>query len=372
MISVASLDSNGGLSSFSNYGSAWVDLAAPGGGIYSTLPDNSYGTYSGTSMATPHVSGALALMASALPTASMAQLKQALLESVVATASLAGKTATGGRLDVNGAISRLSALVNPDPNAPTYAVSGPTSVNEGSSLSLNLSSTNVAQGTALYWKISGTGISSADFVALAALQGSFVVDGAGAAQFQTNLAADLISEGSENLRFDVYSDAGLTTMVAGCTVVINDTSKPVGVSLWGTTGNDQITGGGGPDQLAGVRSTGTTASDLGAAQIDTFTGLADSDRFLLGDSRGVFYDDRINNNLGSADYALIKDFTPGVDKLQVKGGNAYLYTPSSSGLMLYWDRNRNGSLTSSGKNQDELIAVLPGLSALGNSDLIAV
>ena len=57
---------------------------------------------------------------------------------------------------------------------------------------------------------------------------------------------------------------------------------------------------------------------------------------------------------------------------RVQGGNAYLYTVSSSGLSLYWDRNRNGSLTSSGKNQDELIAVLPGLSALGNSDLIAV
>jgi subtilisin family serine protease len=372
VISVASIDSNGSLSSFSNYGSTWVDLAAPGGGIYSTLPDNSYGTYSGTSMATPHVSGALALMASVLPTASMTQLKQALLESVVATASLAGKTATGGRLDVNGAISRLNALVNPDPNAPTYAVSGPASVNEGSALSLTLSSTNVAQGTALYWTISGTGISSADFVALAALQGSLVVDAAGAALFQTSLAADLISEGNETLRFDVYSDAGLTTKVAGTTVLINDTSKPAGVTLWGGTGNDQITGGGGPDQLAGVRSTGTTAIDLGAGQVDTLTGLADQDRFLLGDSRGVFYDDRVSNNLGSADYALIKDFTPGIDKLQVKGGNAYLYTVSSSGLSLYWDRNRNGLLTSSGKTQDELIAVLQGVSALSSTDLIAV
>jgi subtilisin family serine protease len=372
VISVASLDSNGSLSSFSNYGSTWVDLAAPGGGIYSTLPDNTYGTYSGTSMATPHVSGALALMASALPTASMAQLKQALLESVVATASLAGKTATGGRLDVNGAISRLNALVNSDPNAPTYAVSGPASVNEGSALSLTLSSTNVAQGTALYWTITGTGISNADFVALAALQGSLVVDAAGAALFQTSLAADLISEGVETLRFDVYSDAGLTTKVAGTTVLINDTSKPAGVTLWGGTGNDQITGGGGPDQLAGVRSTGTKAIDLGAGQVDTLTGLADQDRFLLGDSRGVFYDDRVSNNLGSADYALIKDFTPGIDKLQVKGGNAYLYTVSSSGLSLYWDRNRNGLLTSSGKTQDELIAVLQGVSALSSNDLIAV
>lgn len=43
--------------SFSNYGT-WVALGAPGGGILSTLPSGSYGTYSGTSMACPHVSGA--------------------------------------------------------------------------------------------------------------------------------------------------------------------------------------------------------------------------------------------------------------------------------------------------------------------------
>jgi subtilisin family serine protease len=74
VISVASIDSNGGLSSFSNYGSTWVDLGAPGGAVYSTLPDSTYGTYSGTSMATPHVTGALALMRSTQPTATLAQL----------------------------------------------------------------------------------------------------------------------------------------------------------------------------------------------------------------------------------------------------------------------------------------------------------
>ncbi|MFM9072947.1 MAG: S8 family serine peptidase, partial [Cyanobium sp.] len=87
VISVASLDSNGALSSFSNFSSTWVDLGAPGGGIYSTLPDNTYGTYSGTSMATPHVTGALALMRATYPGATMGQLKQALFDSVVQTSS---------------------------------------------------------------------------------------------------------------------------------------------------------------------------------------------------------------------------------------------------------------------------------------------
>ncbi|MCA9796170.1 MAG: S8 family serine peptidase, partial [Candidatus Eremiobacteraeota bacterium] len=54
IVSVAAIDKNGRLASFSNYGATSVDLAAPGGGIYSTLPGGGYGNKSGTSMATPH------------------------------------------------------------------------------------------------------------------------------------------------------------------------------------------------------------------------------------------------------------------------------------------------------------------------------
>lgn len=373
VISVASIDSNGGLSSFSNYGSTWVDLGAPGGSVYSTLPNNTYGTYSGTSMATPHVTGALALMRSSQPTATMAQLKQALLESVVQTASLVGKTATGGRLDVNAAIDRLSQLVTPpNPGTPTYAVSAPSSVNEGAALSFTLATTNVAAGTPLYWRLSGSGISTSDFVGLSALQGTVSVDATGSAVVSTTVAADGATEGTESLLYDLFSDAGLSTRVARTTVLLNDTSTSAGVTLWGTTGNDLITGSGGPDRLAGVRSTGTTATAMGAKQVDTLTGLAGADVFLLGDGRGVFYDDRSNNTLGTSDYALIKDFTSGVDKLQVRAGTGYIYSVSTSGLSLYWDRNKDSRLTNSGKNQDELIAVMQGVTSLSSTDLIGV
>jgi subtilisin family serine protease len=372
VISVASIDSNGGLSSFSNYGSTWVDLGAPGGGVTSTLPDNTYGTYSGTSMATPHVTGALALMRASQPTATVAQLKQALLESVAQTASLVGKTATGGRLDVNAAIDRLSQLVTPNPGLPTYAVTAPASVNEGAALTFTLTTTNVAAGTPLYWRLSGSGISTADFVGLSALQGSVSIGSTGTAVVQTTVATDGTTEGNESLLYDVFSDAGLTTRVAGTTVVLNDTSNAAGVTPWGTTGNDVITGSGGPDRLAGVSATGTTATAMGAKQVDRLTGLAGADVFLLGDGRGVFYDDRSNSNLGSADYALITDFTSGMDKLQVRAGTGYVYTASSTGLSLYWDRNKDSRLTNSGKNQDELIAVLQGVTALSSTDLIGV
>lgn len=109
VIAVASITSTGALSSFSNYGATSVDLGAPGSGIYSTVPVRSgksvvagYASYSGTSMATPHVSGAAALYASTHSGASASQIKGAILSSVVPTASLSGKTATGGRLNVSG------------------------------------------------------------------------------------------------------------------------------------------------------------------------------------------------------------------------------------------------------------------------------
>jgi subtilisin family serine protease len=106
IISVASITSTGTLSSFSNYGLTTVDLGAPGSAIYSTIPSKSgaasYASYSGTSMATPHVTGGVALYAAYHPGSSAATIKAAILASVVPTTSLSGKCVTGGRLNVSG------------------------------------------------------------------------------------------------------------------------------------------------------------------------------------------------------------------------------------------------------------------------------
>src|SRR5207253_5533922 len=75
-------------------------IGAPGVNIVSTVPVNRFAAYSGTSMAAPHVTGAIALYAAYHPGATAAQIKDALMASAVATPSLAGKTVTGGRLDV--------------------------------------------------------------------------------------------------------------------------------------------------------------------------------------------------------------------------------------------------------------------------------
>ena len=106
VIAVAAITSTGAKSGFSNYGATTVDLGAPGSAIVSTVPGKAgasgYASYSGTSMATPHVTGAAALYASTHPNATAADIKQAILSSVTPTVSLANRTVTGGRLNVSG------------------------------------------------------------------------------------------------------------------------------------------------------------------------------------------------------------------------------------------------------------------------------
>ena len=104
VISVAATNSSDGLAWFSNYGRASVDLGAPGDNVYSTVPGASYAFESGTSMATPHVAGAAALVKSRFPVASDVGIKALLLRSVDPLSSLAARTTAGGRLNAGNAV----------------------------------------------------------------------------------------------------------------------------------------------------------------------------------------------------------------------------------------------------------------------------
>lgn len=106
VLSVASTDRNDNMSDFSQWGLTSVDLGAPGSAILSTVPGNGYATYSGTSMATPHVAGVAALVLSLNPDLSTSELKQLLMDSGDDNAQLAGKTVSGKRLNANQALEQ--------------------------------------------------------------------------------------------------------------------------------------------------------------------------------------------------------------------------------------------------------------------------
>ncbi|MEA2498490.1 MAG: hypothetical protein QOH26_895 [Actinomycetota bacterium] len=119
VICVAASTQRDGLATFSNYGATSVDLAAPGVNILSTVPgaDGSFGLayYQGTSMATPQVAGAAALLWAAKESASVAEIKSALLGGAEARAAFTGKMVTGGRLNVMAALTRLTGATAPAP-----------------------------------------------------------------------------------------------------------------------------------------------------------------------------------------------------------------------------------------------------------------
>ncbi len=104
VVAVVATTRTDALAAFSNWGAATCDIGAPGQDIFSTIPGNRYSYMSGTSMAAPHVSGAVALMKAIFPERSAAWATQQLLDNAERIASLAGRCNTGGRLDVGAAV----------------------------------------------------------------------------------------------------------------------------------------------------------------------------------------------------------------------------------------------------------------------------
>jgi subtilisin family serine protease len=147
VVAVAATDNTDSLAYFSNYGSTTVDLGAPDVSILSTYPGE-YAYANGTSMATPHVSGAAILILSKC-TLNTTELKANILNNVDPISSLAGKTVTGGRLNINKAIRACSSR----PSITGFAPISPVNNTGDQSRTFNIT---VNQTVNVTWYINGT------------------------------------------------------------------------------------------------------------------------------------------------------------------------------------------------------------------------
>ncbi len=128
VISVANTTSSDELNKKSHYGAKSVDIAAPGTDIYSTIPTSSYGTKSGTSMATPMVASAVAVMRAVNPNISAKEIKETLCSSSDKLSALTGKVISGGRLNAYNAVKAIMPTATPTvkPTATPTVTPSPT------------------------------------------------------------------------------------------------------------------------------------------------------------------------------------------------------------------------------------------------------
>jgi subtilisin family serine protease len=104
VFAVAATDAGDNLAGFSNYGRTSVDIGAPGDGVYSTWLGSSYTYLSGTSMACPHVAGAMALASAHCPDSDLLRIKGKIMASADKIPSLQGKVLSNGRLNLHNAL----------------------------------------------------------------------------------------------------------------------------------------------------------------------------------------------------------------------------------------------------------------------------
>jgi hypothetical protein len=144
VISVAATDNDDRRASFSNYGATTVDLGAPGVMIASTYRGSGYVYMDGTSMASPHVAGVVALVYGQNPTWTYSQVRNRILSTVRPVAALATNTATGGVVDAAAAVGAGTGNT-----APSVTISSPannTSVVSGTSVTFSGSASDVQDG----------------------------------------------------------------------------------------------------------------------------------------------------------------------------------------------------------------------------------
>ena len=282
VISVAAITSTGSLSEFSNFGANSVDIAAPGSDIWSLLPSGEYRSASGTSMAAPHVTGAIALYASLFPHATGAQIREALLSSATFTASLNDLVASDGRLN----IPAMLAIAPPVTEFADW-LDGTAG---GDSLNGRNGNDTISAGMGSDTLNGGNG-------------GDILFGGDGDDSLFGDAGADTLSGGEGNDALaggyaadSLFGDTGADTMLGG-----DDNDSLNGgagdESLLGEGGNDSLLGDTGADTLSGgegndaLNAGNGTDSLIGDAGADMLLGGDDNDTMNGGNGGDILFGD---------------------------------------------------------------------------------
>ena len=202
-------------------------------------------------------------------------------------------TTSDGSIYIAGEAAKDALLVKYNFDESYTITPSSTSINEATTLTNTISTTNVSSGKILYYALSGAGITAADFSS-GTLSGSVTIGSDGVFTFAHALKSDLTTEGAETLDIKLFTDSKRTAQVGTtASVIINDSSmSPLKSIFTGTIGVDAITGNSANNMIAG----------LGGK--DTLAGLVGLDSFKYA----------LNHSLLSG-YDHITDFAIGMDKL---------------------------------------------------------
>ncbi|WP_320060324.1 S8 family serine peptidase [Planktothrix agardhii] len=319
IISVASTTRTDGLSWFSNYGATTVDLGAPGSDIYSAWPNSTYNTISGTSMASPHVTGAAALLWSQNPTWTAQQVKNRLMSTGDSISALNGKTVSGKRLNIYNAL--MSS------NLPTVTVNvSPVTVQEDGSGNLTYSfsrSGNLTSAMTVNFGVAGTanaaavGSDPADYTVLTNSAVKFspstktgtitFAAGSSTAQLVVDPTADTLAESqNETVVFNINSGTGYiggTPNTATGTIVSeevlpiftnpNSITIPLGGSASPYPSTINVSGVSG--NIANIQVSLSGLSHTWPDDVDMFLRGPGGQKVMLMSDAGGGYSSRLNN-----------------------------------------------------------------------------
>jgi subtilisin family serine protease len=228
IISVAALNRDGSLASYSNYGVSTVDLAAPGTGIISTIRNDRYGTDSGTSMATPFVTGTILLVWAKNPSWTEDQVIHQILATAKPGTALAGKTVTGGFLSAAEAVPPPLVKVSlSGPGGSTAAqVTEGTGTNPTVTFTVHLSAPSSQPVSVSYSTANGTALAGHDYQAAS---GTVVFNpGETDKTIVITILGDSIDESDESFSITLGQAVGasLGAAVSGSVTIVDDDAPP--------------------------------------------------------------------------------------------------------------------------------------------------